>query len=788
MSVAPLLKKAATQMLTRIPSDRRVALLGAVPFFEVLEADERKKLADRAFPRHYEAGDTVVGQGDYGHTMFILVTGQVRIEAENDVGQKVTLATLKESGMYFGEVAFLGRSRRTASVIAEVPTDLLEIEKTPFEQANKASHGHLLEALRQANSARQVSTFLANHRYFAALKPGAIESLAGQARIVTYDRGKTIYDVGDTDKDVLLLKTSMAKLVRPREEGGKKQESILNYFNAGDVVGLKASGGKRVDRLVSMGFTEVVAIDRDFLLSILGKDYKDLMDQMAREMGEKPEELQGVMSQGKTVAIFVSSLLEEGAQEGQSLLNINLNLCVRCGNCVKSCHDRHGYARFSRRGKKLVRRSQGATGVHETILLPASCRHCVNPECMIGCPTGAIHRKPGGEVDIHPYCIGCASCANRCPWGNISMVTTPKPRRFETVIAGQKVEKDWTQIATKCNLCHGYEYSNCVHNCPTGALLRVDPTQYWDEVAEVFRGKGQAIGSSTVAKKKRFELTHLILGMVTLLTVIAMVGLKAFEFVQVGDHTPYSWQMLVLGVMALTFFMGATSLAIRRRIKGIKFKVGKETDEIQYKAFQPGSFLVWTRAHFYLGALALVATWLHSGFELGGTVTSTIMILTYIVIATGSFGVVYYKWLPRRITNIEGESQVEEDLIVELHDIEKRRKEFVEGASPALNALANKIKGAGGGIMARVSLGYDLGKKQEEVRGKFQAAIDALPDDNEKETARRLINDAVRLKDINAARWFYRTRRGWLLMHIAMVTCVLTLVFIHVLAVTFFWG
>ncbi len=119
MSVSPFIKKAPTMMLARVPQTDRVSLIGGVPFFEVLDASTRKVLADRVFPRQYEHNETICGQGDYGHTMFIIVSGSVRIEAVNDQGQPVVLAKLGMPGQYFGEVALLGRARRTASVIAD---------------------------------------------------------------------------------------------------------------------------------------------------------------------------------------------------------------------------------------------------------------------------------------------------------------------------------------------------------------------------------------------------------------------------------------------------------------------------------------------------------------------------------------------------------------------------------------------------------------------------------------------------------------------------------------------
>src|SRR5438477_9390987 len=51
--------------------------------------------------------------------------------------------------------------------------------------------------------------------------------------------------------------------------------------------------------------------------------------------------------------------------------------------------------------------------------------------------------------------------------------------------AGKKKSK---QIATKCDLCAGYADAACVSNCPTGAVLRVDPKAYFEEVAALRQG------------------------------------------------------------------------------------------------------------------------------------------------------------------------------------------------------------------------------------------------------------------------------------------------------------
>jgi Fe-S-cluster-containing hydrogenase component 2 len=54
-------------------------------------------------------------------------------------------------------------------------------------------------------------------------------------------------------------------------------------------------------------------------------------------------------------------------------------------------------------------------------LVPSTCRSCVNPECMMNCPVGSIHRGNRGQMVIEDWCIGCERCAQYCPFGAIQM-------------------------------------------------------------------------------------------------------------------------------------------------------------------------------------------------------------------------------------------------------------------------------------------------------------------------------------------------------------------------------
>ena len=93
---------------------------------------------------------------------------------------------------------------------------------------------------------------------------------------------------------------------------------------------------------------------------------------------------------------------------------------------------------------------------------------------MIGCPTGAIARdSASGIVQINDgTCIGCATCANSCPYDAIRMVEIRDGRGAFYIddSTGLPITK-----ATKCDLCADrLGGPACQEACPHDALVRLD--------------------------------------------------------------------------------------------------------------------------------------------------------------------------------------------------------------------------------------------------------------------------------------------------------------------------
>jgi hypothetical protein len=67
----------------------------------------------------------------------------------------------------------------------------------------------------------------------------------------------------------------------------------------------------------------------------------------------------------------------------------------------------------------------------------------------------------------------------------------------------------------------------------------------------------------------------------------------------------------------------------------------------QVRAWRIGRARAWLRAHIWLGLLSFPLLVLHSGFRLGGSLSTVLMVLLAIVVFSGIWGLVMQQWLPK---------------------------------------------------------------------------------------------------------------------------------------------
>jgi glucose-6-phosphate 1-dehydrogenase len=124
------------------------ATLERVPLFQGAGPVFLRSLAMTLEPVVYEAGETIIRQGETGREMYFLCRGEV--EAFDDKGK--VLRTLGD-GAFFGEISLLREGPRTASVRAVTPCDLFVLDKADFDRALE-QYPHFASAVREIVATR----------------------------------------------------------------------------------------------------------------------------------------------------------------------------------------------------------------------------------------------------------------------------------------------------------------------------------------------------------------------------------------------------------------------------------------------------------------------------------------------------------------------------------------------------------------------------------------------------------------------------------------------------------
>ncbi len=101
--------------------------LNNIPLFAPLSDEETEKLADAAHLRIFAPDEPIVRQGQQGGSMFVIHKGSVNVNIIEN-GKPKTINTLKE-GEFFGEMSLLTGELRSATVMANEETQIIQIGK-----------------------------------------------------------------------------------------------------------------------------------------------------------------------------------------------------------------------------------------------------------------------------------------------------------------------------------------------------------------------------------------------------------------------------------------------------------------------------------------------------------------------------------------------------------------------------------------------------------------------------------------------------------------------------------
>ncbi len=140
----------------------------------------------------------------------------------------------------------------------------------------------------------------------------------------------------------------------------------------------------------------------------------------------------------------------------QFRFHFNASKCIGCECCVVACNEQNGNP-----AEVNWRKTGQVEGGHypntKRYTLSMGCNHCLEPACLLGCPTDAYLKDTITGIVSHKdeECIGCQYCIWNCPYG--------VPQFHEE-----------RGIVTKCDMCHGRlgmgDEPACVAACPEEAI------------------------------------------------------------------------------------------------------------------------------------------------------------------------------------------------------------------------------------------------------------------------------------------------------------------------------
>lgn len=105
-----------------------IEILGRVPLFALLDAEERAVLAANVELRHFAPNQKIYKIGDTSGKAYVLLSGKVRVTTIDEDRQEIVVDEPSE-GEFFGFASMLDQSPHQTSAIALEQTEALEIDR-----------------------------------------------------------------------------------------------------------------------------------------------------------------------------------------------------------------------------------------------------------------------------------------------------------------------------------------------------------------------------------------------------------------------------------------------------------------------------------------------------------------------------------------------------------------------------------------------------------------------------------------------------------------------------------
>jgi len=293
--------------------------------------------------------------------------------------------------------------------------------------------------------------------------------------------------------------------------------------------------------------------------------------------------------------------LPELQEDENYRFHFDATACVGCRCCEVACNEQNNNP-ADIKWRRVGESEGGVFPAVSQLFNSMSCNHCIDPACLIGCPTNSYIKIEATGIVIHddPSCIGCQYCTWNCPYG----VPTFHEERH---------------IVTKCHMCHERldegQSPACVQACPSGAIeIEVFKPAEWlekdiDEQGNMPHLVDARVTNSTTRytlpenlpeqmtaaddhhlKPSHSEMPLVFMTVLTQISLGAFLGLFLGDLLSISGKASPNWIMALIVMLPAAFGLPLSALHLGRPLKAMTAMKNIKTSWLSREALALGLF------------------------------------------------------------------------------------------------------------------------------------------------------------------------------------------------------
>lgn len=204
-----------------------------------------------------------------------------------------------------------------------------------------------------------------------------------------------------------------------------------------------------------------------------------------------------------------------------------------------------------------------------------------------------------------------------------------------------------------------------------------------------------------------------------------------------------------------------------------------------------GKLEEWLHSHIWLGIVAFVAVVTHTGFRFEDRIATALFVVLSAVVASGIFGAILYKTVPRMLTDVETNLSAEQ-ISDQLNQLSRSMAKIASGKSAPFQrihaAIAREIvpRPLAAWMLVVASPGRRVSR---ELQGDWTRML-GLVDPSEQEELRQLLVTSRQQKELHHRLLQQQRYRNvldfWLWIHLPLSIAMVVLILAHLASALYF--